>query len=193
MSSSPGPISTGDGSGPYSAEELLPLVYEELRKLADARLAGEHAPQTLQATALVHEAYLRLIGPKPPDDASWAGRAHFFGAAAEAMRRILIDRARARGAQKRGGGFRRMQLDSCFALDAIPGEVLDLDDALNRLAEEDPTKGELVKLRFFGGLTVEQAASVLGISRASAERLWAYARTWLYTELSKGETKSQDS
>lgn len=180
-------------SGPYPAEEVLPLVYEELRKLANARLAGEHAPQTLQATALVHEAYLRLIGPTPDEPKSWAGRAHFFAAAAEAMRRILIDRARARGAKKRGGGLQRLQLDGCASLDAVPQEVLDLDDALERFAQEDEMKADLVKLRFFAGLTMEQAASVLDISLATAERHWAFARAWLYTELSKGDSTKRDS
>ncbi|MEM7260495.1 MAG: ECF-type sigma factor [Planctomycetota bacterium] len=185
------PLSSSDG--PYSAEEILPLVYEELRNLAAARIAGEHAPQTLQATALVHEAYLKLLGPEEAEASGWSNRAHFFGAASEAMRRILIDRARARGAQKRGGGYRRLQLDACLALDTTPREVLDLDDALSRLLDANPQRGELVKLRFFGGLTVEQAAAVLGISRATAERAWTYARAWLFSELNKGESQSDSS
>lgn len=171
-------------NGPLSAEEMLPLVYDELRKLAAARIAGEHVPQTLQATALVHEAYLRMLGPEPADGSGWSSRAHFFGAASEAMRRILIDRARARGADKRGGHFQRLQLDACLALDTAPQEVLELDEALQALLAEDARKGELVRLRFYGGLTVEQAAAVLGISTATAERDWTFARAWLYDKLS---------
>jgi RNA polymerase sigma factor (TIGR02999 family) len=170
-----------------AAERLLPLVYDELRALAEQRLARERSGQTLQATALVHEAYLRLLGPDETDHARWEGRGHFFGAAAEAMRRILIDRARARGAAKRGGDARRIRLDpAALTLDAVPPEIVDLDDALTRLAAEDPAKADLVKLRFFGGLTLKQAAAVLGISPTTADRHWAYARAWLYAELGDG-------
>ncbi len=172
----------GDAS---AAEELLPLVYDELRKLAGQRMRQEGADHTLQATALVHEAYLRLVGEDVRKAADWDGRGHFFAAAAEAMRRILIDRARAKGAVKRGGGRRRLRLEQDpLAHDDLSEEILDLDDALIRLAAQDRSKAELVKLRFFGGLTLEEAAAVLGISPASADRHWAYARAWLYKEMS---------
>jgi len=168
-----------------ASRELLPLVYDELRKLAAQRMAGEAAGQTLQATALVHEAYLRLVGTR--DDRHWEGRGHFFAAAAEAMRRILIDRARARGALKRGGGRPVLQLNQDpLATDQLSADLLDLDDALTRLAVEDPGKAELVKLRFFAGLTLDEAAGALGISTATADRHWAYARAWLYREMSPG-------
>ena len=166
-----------------AAEELLPIVYDELRALAERRMARESPGQTLQATALVHEAYLRLLG----DDEvgrQWANKGHFFAAAAEAMRRILIDRARAKGAGKRGGGRARVSLSpDQITLDAVPQEILDLDEALGHLAEEDPVKADLVKLRFFAGLSLPQAAAVLGISSTTADRHWAYARAWLYNEL----------
>ena len=166
---------------PRAAEELLPLVYDELRKLAAQRLAREAAGQTLQATALVHEAYLRLIGAETP---SWNGRGHFFSAAAEAMRRILIENARRKKAEKGGGALQRVDLDAVdVPADTRSEDVLALDEALSRLAAEDPTKAELVKLRFFGGLSVEDAGRVLGISRATADRYWSYARVWLYSEL----------
>ncbi|MBK7403776.1 MAG: RNA polymerase subunit sigma [Phycisphaerales bacterium] len=174
-------IDRGDAG---AAEALLPLVYGELRKLADARLAHERPGHTLQATALVHEAYLRLIGPDAGGGAGWDHRGHFFAAAAEAMRRILIDRARARGTLKRGGGARRIRLDpGMLTLDAPPPELLDLDDALGRLAAEDPRKAHLVKLRFFAGLTLDQASAAMGVSPATADRDWAYARAWLYQAL----------
>lgn len=175
-------IDRGDA---HAAAILLPLVYDDLRELADARLAQERPGQTLQATALVHEAYLRLLGPGGVDGARWDCRGHFFAAAAEAMRRILIDRARARGAAKRGGGLERLTLDASQMLVAEPpAELLDLDEALRRLEAQDPKKAQLVKLRFFAGLTITQAAGVLDISPATAERHWAYARAWLYHELS---------
>ena len=182
-----------DAGDPQAAAGLLPLVYDELRRLAEARLGRERPGQTLQATALVHEAYLRLVGggegaaesSQKVREGRWDGRGHFFAAAAEAMRRILIDRARARGAAKRGGGFRRLSLDAAALLaDEAPAELLDLDDALRRLEAEDPQKAELVKLRFFAGLTLPQAAAVLGISPTTADRHWAFARAWLYHELS---------
>jgi len=165
---------------PAAAADLLPLVYDELRRLADARLAAEKPGQTLQATALVHEAFLRLVGPA--DAARWDHRGHFFAAAAEAMRRILVDAARKKGRVRHGGGRRRVELADQPA--AVPdNDLLDLDDALSKLADRDPQKAELVKLRFFAGLTVPQAAAALGVSVATAERHWAFARTWLHAEL----------
>lgn len=171
-----------------AAAELAPLVYEELRRLAEARLAQERSGQTLQATALVHEAYLRLLGPGGADNANWNGRGHFFGAAAEAMRRILIDRARARNAEKRGGGLPaadRSLDDLPLSLSDTPADLLDLDAAMTALAAEDPQKAELVRLRFYAGLSLEQAGRVLNLSPATADRHWAYARAWLYARLSK--------
>jgi len=179
-------LSAIDKGDPGASEALLPLVYEELRKLAAQRMAQEAVGQTLSATALVHEAYLRLVGPNENLVGSWDSKGHFFAAAAEAMRRILIDRARAKGAQKRGGNFRRLRLDQDpLASDDVSAELLDLDGALAKLAAEDPAKAELVKLRFFAGLTLEEAAGILGISPATADRHWAYARAWLYDELSR--------
>ncbi len=162
----------------HAAGQLLPLVYDELRQLAAARLAREAPGQSLQATALVHEAYLRLVGTDP--DRPFDGRGHFFAAAAEAMRRILIDRARDRKRLKRGGGRRRVRIDLDNLLVEPPGDdVLALDEALTALAREDPGAAELVKLRAFAGLTLAQAAEVLGIGRRTADRDWAYARAWL--------------
>ena len=169
-----------------AAEELLPLVYEELRKLAAQKLAQEKAGQTLQATALVHEAYLRLVGLHQSQQ--WDSRGHFFAAAAEAMRRILIDTARRKGRPKHGGHLKRVNLDEAAAVTepaAATDDLLALDEALSRFAVEEPAKAELVKLRFFGGLTVPQAAEVLGISEATAERYWTFARAWLYCELER--------
>jgi RNA polymerase sigma factor (TIGR02999 family) len=163
---------------PRAAEQLLPLVYDELRKLAAERMAQEKPGQTLQATALVHEAYLRLVGGEPTRD--WDGRRHFFAAAAEAMRRILIDRARHKQSCKAGGGRRRLDLDDIEpALEENDDRLLALDEALRQLEAEDPRKAELVKLRFFAGLTAEQAAAALGVSLSTAEKDWAYARSWL--------------
>jgi RNA polymerase sigma factor (TIGR02999 family) len=173
-------IDKGDAS---ASEQLLPLVYDELRKLAAQKLAQEKPGQTLQATALVHEAYLRLVdvGEAP----HWDGRRHFFAAAAEAMRRILIDRARRKQTEKHGGGRQRIDLDEVEAVaDARSTDLLALDEALTRLAAEDPLKAQLVTLRYFAGMSVQEAADALGISRATADRYWAYARTWLYCELS---------
>jgi RNA polymerase sigma factor (TIGR02999 family) len=168
-------IDRGDRHAPG---QLLPLVYDELRKLAAARLAHEAPGQSLQATALVHEAYLRLIGSDP--DRPFDGRGHFFAAAAEAMRRILIDRARDRKRLKRGGGRRRVRINLDALLAQPPGDdLLALDEALTALAREDPGAAELVKLRVFAGLTLAQAAEVLGIGRRTADRDWAYARAWL--------------
>ena len=168
---------------PHAAAELLPLVYDELRKLAAARLADEKPGQTLQATALVHEVYLRLVGNDP--GAQWDGRGHFFAAAAEAMRRILIDQARRKRSQKRGGGLRRVGLDTGARLVAPEGDcaaddLLALDEALVQLEAEDPLKARLVKLRYFAGLSLADAAAALGVSPATAKRYWVYARAWLY-------------
>lgn len=161
-----------------AAGELLPLVYDELRHLAAHRLAQESPGQTLQATALVHEAYLRLVGEV--DERRWQGRGHFFAAAAEAMRRILIDRARHKGSRKAGGGRRRMGLNEIeLSLDEPDLELLALDEALRELEQKGPRKAEVVKLRFFAGLTTAQAAAALGVSLSTAENDWAYARSWL--------------
>jgi RNA polymerase sigma factor (TIGR02999 family) len=169
---------------PRAAEELLPIVYGELRKLAAQRMARERPGHTLQPTALVHEAYLRLVDVEKAQH--WRSRGHFFGAAAEAMRRILIERARRRGAKKHGGGRRRVDLDGVDA--AAPkslGDVLALDEALRRLEKTDPVAAELVNLRYFAGLSMPQAAEALGLSLRTAERNWTYARTWLHRELSR--------
>ncbi|RJP38969.1 MAG: sigma-70 family RNA polymerase sigma factor [Phycisphaerales bacterium] len=175
-----------DHGDPGASEALLPLVYEELRKLAAQRMAKEVPGQTLQATALVHEAYLRLVGSHGGQSDRWDSRGHFFAAAAEAMRRILIDRARSKGALKRGSNPMRLQLDQDpLACDDLSAELLDLDGALSKLAAADPTKAQLVKLRFFAGLTLEEAALMLGISPATADRHWSYARAWLYREMSR--------
>jgi RNA polymerase sigma factor (TIGR02999 family) len=165
-----------------AANELMPLVYNELRRLAEYRLQHESPGQTLQATALVHEAYLKLVGAA--DEHRWQGRRHFFSAAAEAMRRILIDRARARGAAKRGGDFKRQSLTDVEPVVPVePTDLMAVDEALTKLAAHDATKAELVKLRFFAGLTLEQAAAVLNISPATADRYWSYARVWLLREI----------
>src|SRR5262245_7269141 len=166
---------------PHAAELLLPLVYDELRRLAAQKLAHEIPGQTLQPTALVHEAYLRLVG----GDAAgrWDGRGHFFAAAAEAMRRILLEQARRKGRQKRGGGRRRVSILHAAVAALPPDDLLDLDAALDALAAEDPPKAELVRLRLFGGLSVEEAAACLNLSRATADRWWAYARAWLHDRL----------
>jgi RNA polymerase sigma factor (TIGR02999 family) len=157
----------------------LPLVYDELRKLASAKLSNEKPGQTLQATALVHEAYLRLVGDGCHDQ-SWHGRGHFFAAAAEAMRRILINRARDKGRVKRGGARRRIDFDQIeTALDASDETLIDLDDAIQSLAEQDDVGARLVKLRFFAGLTLGEAAASLGMPRRTADRHWAFARAWL--------------
>ena len=169
---------------PGAADQLLPLVYDELRKLAAQRMALEKPGQTLEATALVHEAYLRLVGadPKKP----WDGRGHFFAAAAEAMRRILVDRARDRRRQKRGGGHRRVRIDlDALLRDPPDDDLLALDEALQALARADPDGAELVRLRAFAGLTLADAAEVMGIGRRTADRYWAYARAWLCDALSK--------
>jgi RNA polymerase sigma factor (TIGR02999 family) len=180
-------IEQGD---PHAAEQLLPLVYDELRKLAAQKLAREKPGQTLDATGLVHEAYLRLVVPargacQPPVEHHWNTSGHFFTAAAEAMRRILIDRARDRKRLKRGGGRRRQELDleSLLEADAPADDLIDLDEAIDRLSGIDSQAAALVKLRLFAGLTVEQAASTLEVSRRTAERDWTFARTWLFGQL----------
>ena len=170
-------IEQGD---PRAAEELLPLVYEELRRLAAQRLAQEKPGQTLQATALVHEAYLRMVGQEA--GRSFQDRGHFFAAAATAMRRILVDQARRKRSRKHGGGLSRQPLDLVAAPEPDE-ELIALDDALRRLAEKDPQKARLVELRYFGVLTGDQAAEVLGISPTTADRYWAYARAWLQAEV----------
>jgi len=181
-------LSAIDGGDPSAAEQLLPMVYDELRRLAAARMASERSGQTLQPTALVHEAYLRLVGGTNP---SWNSRGHFFAAAAEAMRRILINRARDRGRIKRGGGMKRVELDALSdAIAASPDELLDLDSALGGLSTAYPQCAELVKLRFFAGLTLEEAATALGIPRRTADRHWSFARAWLFDKLSQDDIKS---
>ena len=171
-------IEQGD---PHAAEQLLPLVYEELRRLAACKLAQERPGQTLQATALVHEAYLRLVDVEKAQ--RWDSRGHFFAAAAEAMRRILVDSARRKNRSKHGGGRQRVDLDSRISLNEEPNDLVALDKALGRLAAQDAPAADLVKLHFFAGLPVEQAGELLGLSRASAYRLWAYARAWLRAEI----------
>jgi RNA polymerase sigma factor (TIGR02999 family) len=172
-------IEAGD---PHAAEQLLPLVYDQLRRLAAHKLAREKPGQTLQPTALVHEAYLRLVNT--PQAQHWNSRGHFFAAAAEAMRRILINRARGRKRLKRGGGLKRLDLHRLAVADrANDDELLAVDDALETLAREQPSCAELVKLRFYAGLTLEEAAAALGVTRRTADRYWAFARAWLYDTL----------
>ena len=173
-------IEKGD---PRAAEQLLPLVYDELRGLAARRLAQEGPGQTLQATALVHEAYMRLVAAEGVG--AWNGRGHFFAAAAEAMRRILLDRARDKKRLKRGGGRRHqdLDLDALRGEDAPPDDLIDLDEAIARLADVDARAAALVKLRLFAGLTIDQAAEALGVARRTAERDWAFARAWLFGHL----------
>ncbi len=172
-------IEQGD---PAASDKLLPLVYEELRVLARQRLANEKPGQTLQATALVHEAYLRLVGSE--DDGNWDNRGHFFAAAAEAMRRILVDRARNKRRVKRGGERHRIDWSKVeFAIDSPDEDVLAIDEALERLSQEYPDCADLIKLRFFGGLSLAEAAQSLGVARRSADRNWAFARAWLFREL----------
>ena len=174
-------IEQGD---PHAAEQLLPLVYDELRKLAAQKMAQERSGQTLQATALVHEAYLRLVDVQKVQD--WSSRGHFFAAAAEAMRRILVEQARRKGRLKRGGGRERVNLEEVkIAFEGPADDLVALDDALARLAQKHPEKAELVKLRYFAGLTVNEAAEVLGVSRSTVDRNWSYARAWLFRELSR--------
>jgi RNA polymerase sigma factor (TIGR02999 family) len=181
-----------DRGEPHAAAELLPLVYDELRKLAARRLAQERAGQTLEATALVHEAYLRLVDPA--GGPKWDTRGHFFAAAAEAMRRILVENARRKQTDKRGGGLARRDVaDLQLTAPELGEELLALDEALDRLAARDPAKAELVKLRHFAGLTIDQAAQALGISTATANRHWAYARAWLHQEITGDHSDAENS
>jgi RNA polymerase sigma factor (TIGR02999 family) len=167
---------------PQAPAELLPLVYQELRRLAAQKLAGEKPGQTLQPTALVHEAYLRLVGPG--EGPGWDSRGHFFAAAAEAMRRILVESARRKRSAKHGGGLRRLDAEDVpLAAPETAEDLLALDEALDRLAAKEPQKAELVKLRYFAGMTIEEAADALGVSPATAKRHWAYTRAWLYQEI----------
>jgi RNA polymerase sigma factor (TIGR02999 family) len=198
-------IEQGD---PHAAEQLLPLVYDELRRLAAQRLAQEKPGQTLQATALVHEAYLRLVasggrqsrsgGRESPEKEHWDSRAHFFAAAAEAMRRILIDQARRKRRPKHGGGHNRISLDEARLDEALclgeapDDDLLALNEALEKLARAEPAKAELVKLHYFAGLTLEEAGRVLGISHRTAKRHWAYTRAWLYTAIRDAPPSSVD-
>jgi RNA polymerase sigma factor (TIGR02999 family) len=179
----------GAGNSRASAE-LLPLVYEQLRALAARKIGQERADQTLQATALVHEAYLRLVDTTKVQ--LWESRWHFFAAAAESMRRILVDNARRRGRIKRGGEMNRVDLDTLeLTVNDPPDELIALDEALVHLAEEQPEKAQLVNLRYFGGLTHEEAAQALGISTSTADRHWAYARAWLYRQMAADAGRSR--
>jgi RNA polymerase sigma factor (TIGR02999 family) len=178
-------LSEIDGGDKQAAGQLLPLVYEELRRLATARMAAESRNHTLQPTALVHEAYLQLVGPA--DASRWENRGHFFAAAADAMRRILVDNARRKGRLKRGADFVRQNLlDVDIAIPELEEDLLALDEALEKLAAAESQAAELVKLRYFAGLTLPQVAQVLNISPRTADRLWAYARAWLHQEI-RGE------
>ena len=176
-------LSAIEAGDPRAAAELLPLVYDELRKLAGARLAEEKPGQTLQATALVHEAYLRLVGGLQPQD--WSGRGHFFAAAAEAMRRILVDAARRKQTDKHGGNRVRVDLPEDLAVAAPSDDLVALDEALSRLESHDPNAAQLVKLRYFAGLSHLEAADTMGITRGAADRLWLLSRAWLLRQLSK--------
>jgi RNA polymerase sigma factor (TIGR02999 family) len=176
-------LSAIDQGDPHAAEDLLPLVYHELRQLAAQRLAQEKPGQTLQATALVHEVYLRLVDVDQAQHFNSKG--HFFAAAAEAMRRILIDNVRRKRRPKHGGGQQRIDLDEALSLDNPRDDLLALDEALTRLAAHEPIKAELVKLRYYAGLSLEEAAAALGVSPATAKRYWAVARAWLFAELSE--------
>jgi RNA polymerase sigma factor (TIGR02999 family) len=168
-----------------AADELLPVVYEELRLLASQKMSRERPGQTLQPTALVHEAYIRLVGAEA---VNWKGHTHFFAAAAEAMRRILIENARRKKRLRHGGGRHRVEMqDADLAIEVPADELIALDEALAKFAEEEPAVAELVKIRYFAGLTLEQAAEILGIARRTADRHWAYARAWLHREIAKGD------
>jgi RNA polymerase sigma factor (TIGR02999 family) len=181
-------IEQGD---PSAAEQLLPLIYDELRKLAAAKMAQENPGQTLQATGLVHEAYLRLVDAEKAQH--WDSRGHFFGAAAEAMRRILVDQARRKETDRRGGGLKRHAMEHVEIAAAEPSlDVVALNEALSRFEKIDRLKADLVKLRYFAGLTIPQAAEALGVSSATADRYWAYARAWLHAELKRGDRNISD-
>jgi RNA polymerase sigma factor (TIGR02999 family) len=178
-------LSQIEGGDPRAAEQLLPLVYDELRKLAAAHIAQEKPGQTLQATALVHEAYLRLVAKEPRQ---WDSRRHFFAAAAEAMRRILVENARSKRSLKRGGARRRVELENVdLAASSPPDELIVVHEALDEFEQTDPTAARLVKLRYFLGLTIPQAAEVLGVSPRTADRLWGYARAWLFRKVGKAQ------
>ncbi len=180
-------LSAMEQGDPGAPEQLLPLVYDELRRLAAQKIAREKPGQTLEATALVHEAYLRLVDAEGLR--TWNGRIHFFRAAAEAMRRILVDRAREKLSQKRGGSWRRVDVEIAAQVVEEPADdVIALSAALEEFSQQDPAKAELVKLRYFAGLSVEEAADLLGVSRATADRHWRYAKTWFYCAL----TRQQD-
>jgi RNA polymerase sigma factor (TIGR02999 family) len=183
-----GLLSAIEEGDPQAAERLLPLVYDELRKLAARRLAREKLGQTLQPTALVHEAYLRLVDASVSARPQWDGRGHFFAAAAQAMRRILVENARRKGRRKHGGDRRRepVELDQ-LSDGASPQALLDLHEALERFAEVDPSRARLVELRFFTGMTLEEAASCLGVSLSTADRSWRYARAWLYDAMNAND------
>jgi len=179
-------IEQGDA---HAIDGLLPAVYDELRHLAARKLSQERPGQTLQATALVHEAYIRLVGAEAQ---SWKSHTHFFSAAAEAMRRILIENARRKQALKHGGGRQKVDIDDAqLAIEQPSEDIIALDEALEKLSKKDRIKAELVKLRYFAGLTIEQAADILGISCATAERYWDYARSWLRVEISKSDDTNQ--
>jgi RNA polymerase sigma factor (TIGR02999 family) len=178
-------LSAIEAGDPRAAEHLLPLVYDELRKLAAAKLGQEKPGQTLEATALVHEAYVRLVDVDKAQQ--WDSRGHFFAAAAEAMRRILVDRAREKGREKRGGKLQKVNIDAIDVVtSATPDQLLAIDEALARLADDDPEAAGLVKLRYFAGMTIDEAGKAIGISTATAYRHWNYARAWLYGELCGG-------
>jgi RNA polymerase sigma factor (TIGR02999 family) len=171
-----------------AAEKLLPLVYDELRRQAARRLAAEKPGQTLNATALVHEAYLRLVGSAEGDEKKWDGRGHFFAAAAEAMRRILVENARRKSRVKHGGELNRVPLEEGICVSEPTSDVLlALDEALTRFAVEEPAAAKIVELRYFAGLSIDEAADALGVSRATANRHWAYAKAWLRCELTPTE------
>lgn len=180
-----------DAGEPQAAAQLLPLVYDELRQLAARKLASEQPGQTLDATALVHEAYLKLVANPQEKDRLWHGRIHFYAAAAEAMRRILIDNARKKRSEKRGGQQKRIEWhDNIAAQQKATDDLLVIDEALARLAEEDAESAQLVKLRFYAGLSVEEAAEVMGLPRATAYRTWNYAKAWLRTRVGEGTGSS---
>jgi RNA polymerase sigma factor (TIGR02999 family) len=181
-------LSAIEAGNPQAADRLLPLVYEQLRQLAAQKLARERPGQTLDATALVHEAYVRLVDRH--DAQAWDNRRHFFAAAAESMRRILVDRARSKQSLKRGGNRKRVDLDACVAASTPQDDLLALDEALAKFTLVEPAKADLVKMHFFAGLTLRETAEALNISQATAERHWAYARAWLFAELQDAEQAS---